>query len=66
MLNGFDNPSCTSADKNKALKTHKARSCVNNFKVNKYDKYFQICSPDLKPIKIVIVDDLSETSRGDG
>ncbi len=30
------------------------------------DKLFQICAPDLKPIKIEIVDQLSETTRGDG
>jgi len=30
------------------------------------EKLFQICSPDLKPIKLVIVESLSETSRGDG
>jgi dUTP pyrophosphatase len=28
--------------------------------------YFQIVSPDLKPIKVVIVNNLSETQRGDG
>jgi dUTP pyrophosphatase len=27
-------------------------------------KYFQIISPDLKPIKVVIVNELSETARG--
>lgn len=35
-------------------------------KVNKNDKLFQICAPDLKPIKIVIVNELSQTSRGSG
>jgi len=34
--------------------------------VKENDKLFQICSPDLKPIKLVIVETLSETSRGDG
>jgi dUTP pyrophosphatase len=28
--------------------------------------YFQIIGPDLKPIKVVIVNELSTTSRGDG
>jgi dUTP pyrophosphatase len=35
-------------------------------KVSENDKMFQICSPDLKPIKIELVNELSETSRGDG
>jgi len=35
-------------------------------KVSENDKMFQICSPDLKPIRIEIVSELSETSRGDG
>lgn len=35
-------------------------------KVNKGDKLFQICAPDLKPIKLNIVDTLSETTRGSG
>jgi dUTP pyrophosphatase len=30
------------------------------------DKLFQICSPDLSPIKVRIVSDINETSRGDG
>ena len=35
-------------------------------KVSENDKMFQICAPDLKPIKIELVNELSETSRGDG
>jgi dUTP pyrophosphatase len=35
-------------------------------KVNKGDKLFQICAPDLKSIKLNIVDTLSETTRGSG
>ena len=29
-------------------------------------RLFQICSPDLSPLKVVIVEELSETSRGEG
>jgi dUTP pyrophosphatase len=39
---------------------------VNISKINAGDKLFQICAPDLKPIKIEIVNELSKTSRGDG
>lgn len=39
---------------------------TNTSSVKANDKLFQICSPDLKPIKIVIVNELTETSRGDG
>ena len=39
---------------------------TNSNKVLLGDKMFQICSPDLRPIKIKIVDTLSETSRGSG
>ena len=39
---------------------------LTNKTVNEKDKLFQICSPDLKPIKIELVSELSETSRGDG
>jgi dUTP pyrophosphatase len=35
-------------------------------KILENDKMFQICAPDLKPIKIELVNELSETSRGDG
>jgi dUTP pyrophosphatase len=34
--------------------------------IKKGDKLFQICAPDLKPIKIMIVQGLSETTRGAG
>jgi len=37
-----------------------------NSKISENDKMFQICAPDLKPIKIEIVNDLTETSRGSG
>ena len=30
------------------------------------DKLFQICAPDLKPIMIELVKELSQTTRGDG
>ena len=39
---------------------------LTNKTINEKDKLFQICSPDLKPIKIELVSELSETSRGDG
>lgn len=39
---------------------------TNATKINKSDKLFQICSPDLKPIKLVIVENLNETTRGAG
>ena len=29
-------------------------------------RLFQICSPDLSPLKLVIVEELTETSRGEG
>ncbi len=34
--------------------------------IYKNDKLFQICAPDLKPINVIIVDKLSESSRGEG
>ena len=37
-----------------------------NSKISTNDKMFQICAPNLEPIKIEIVSELSETSRGDG
>jgi dUTP pyrophosphatase len=44
---------------------------IRNFSANaqnifKNDKLFQICAPDLKPIIVQLVDELSETSRGSG
>ena len=39
-------------------------SLSQSCKIKAGDKLFQICAPDLKPIKIVIVNELSETSRG--
>jgi dUTP pyrophosphatase len=39
---------------------------LNTSKILEKDKLFQICSPDLKPIKIVLVSELSQTSRGIG
>jgi dUTP pyrophosphatase len=35
-------------------------------RVTEGEKLFQICSPNLKPIKIKIVKNLSSSSRGDG
>ena len=34
--------------------------------VDKGTRLFQICSPDLHPIKVKLVDQLTETSRGEG
>ena len=34
--------------------------------ISKGDKLFQICAPDLKPIMVKVVNELSETSRGSG
>jgi dUTP pyrophosphatase len=34
--------------------------------IKRGDRLFQICSPDLKEIKLVLTDTLSSTSRGDG
>ena len=44
---------------------------IRNFNLNKKEflllgKYFQICAPDLKPIKINIVKELSDTTRACG
>jgi dUTP pyrophosphatase len=45
----------------------KVRNMSNkNATVVKGQSLFQIVAPDLRPIKIVIVDSLSETSRGSG
>jgi len=38
----------------------------NNYLVKEGTRLFQICSPDLSPIKVKVVDCLTETSRGDG
>jgi dUTP pyrophosphatase len=38
----------------------------NNYAIKVSEKLFQICSPDLKPIKLQIVSEISETSRGTG
>ena len=34
--------------------------------IEKGTRLFQICSPDLSPIRVVIVNELTETSRGEG
>ena len=44
---------------------------IRNFSPNaqnilKGDKLFQICAPDLKPIIVNVVNELSSTTRGDG
>lgn len=38
----------------------------DTFILSKGQRLFQIVAPDLSPIKVVIVDELSETQRGDG
>ena len=37
-----------------------------NTNINAGDKLFQVCAPDLKSIQVLVVSELSETSRGDG
>lgn len=45
----------------------KIRSFGNEFEViESGNKLFQICAPDLGPIKVEVVEELSETSRGSG
>lgn len=45
----------------------KIRNFGNEYQVAKRgDKLFQICAPDLKPVVVQIVNELSETSRGSG
>lgn len=34
--------------------------------INSNERLFQICAPDLKPIKVRLVHELSESSRGEG
>lgn len=36
------------------------------FTMKKGERYFQVCSPDLCPITFELVEELSDTSRGDG
>ena len=43
-----------------------ASSDNDNYLINEGTRLFQICSPDLSPIKVKIVDCLTETSRGEG
>jgi len=38
----------------------------SNTEVLKHGKYFQIIAPDLKPIRVNIVQELTNTARGDG
>mgnify|MGYP001204378792 FL=1 len=38
----------------------------DDYNVEKGTRLFQICSPDLSPLKLVIVKELTETSRGEG
>lgn len=38
----------------------------NNYLIDKGTRLFQICAPDLSPLKVVVVYELSETSRGEG
>ena len=41
-------------------------SIDNTYNITSGDRLFQICAPDLSPIKIRIVSTLTETSRGEG
>ena len=38
----------------------------NKFFVNTGTRLFQICSRDLEPVQVKIVDSLTETERGEG
>ena len=38
----------------------------DNYLIDKGTRLFQICAPDLSPLKVVVVYELSETSRGEG
>ena len=41
------------------------RNCSNNlYTIAQGDKLFQLCSPDLKPLDIIIVNELLESERG--
>jgi dUTP pyrophosphatase len=42
------------------------RNFMPNSKLESMVCYFQIVAPDLKPIKVVLVDELTTTSRNDG
>ena len=44
----------------------KIRQFDNNNTSLPFGSYFQLVSPDLKPIKVVLVDSLSETTRASG
>jgi dUTP pyrophosphatase len=41
-----------------------AIDCRSPYCIHKGERYFQICAPDLKPIRVVIVNNLSTTERG--
>jgi|UniRef100_A0A6C0IV63 dUTP pyrophosphatase len=41
-------------------------SIDDTYNITSGDRLFQICAPDLSPIKIMIVSTLTETSRGEG
>jgi dUTP pyrophosphatase len=43
-----------------------AADILFDHKVKKLDSVVQIVAPDLKPIKVILVDDLSITDRGEG
>ena len=38
----------------------------SNYKIEKGTRLFQICAPDLSPLKVRLVNELSTTSRGEG
>ena len=41
------------------------RNCSNDlYTIKQGDRLFQLCSPDLKPLDIIIVNELSESERG--
>lgn len=50
---------------------HNIKVCVDNtsdseYRIKRGDRLFQICDPNLRPIKVLLVDKLSESSRGEG
>ena len=41
-------------------------SSQDNYLIEKGTRLFQICSPDLSPVRVVLVEELTTTSRGEG
>lgn len=47
-------------------KDYEKESYFESYHIEKGTRLFQICSPDLSPLKVVVVNELTETSRGKG